>query len=78
MNNIINHYIGAKIIAAREMTRGEYNDYRRWTIPENENPADKGYLVIYSDDYESWSPKQVFETAYRLITNEEKELLDVK
>ncbi|MCX4298874.1 MAG: hypothetical protein OSJ73_17885 [Lachnospiraceae bacterium] len=34
-------------------------------MPENENPADEGYLVKYSDGYESWSPKKQFEEAYR-------------
>ena len=58
-------YIGTKVILAKPMTRGDYNTYRGWTIPENENPADEGYLVKYSDDYESWSPKEQFERAYR-------------
>lgn len=59
-------YIGTKTLHAKPMTRGEYNAYRGWTIPANENPADEGYLVKYSDGYESWSPKAVFEEAYRL------------
>lgn len=58
-------YIGTKIIEAKPMNRGEYNNYRDWTIPENENPADEGYLVKYPDGYESWSPKKQFEEAYR-------------
>lgn len=58
-------YIGTKVILAKPMTRGEYNLYRGWQIPEDENPADDGYLVKYSDDYESWSPKEPFERAYR-------------
>ena len=58
-------YIGTKVIEARPMNRGEYNEYRGWTIPANENPADEGYLVKYPDGYESWSPKEVFEDAYR-------------
>lgn len=58
-------YIGTKVILAKPMTRGEYNLYRGWKIPEDENPADDGYLVKYSDDYESWSPKAQFDCAYR-------------
>lgn len=60
-------YIGTKLIKAKPMTRGEYNAYRGWKIPENENPEDDGYMVVYvdSDDYVSWSPKDVFERAYR-------------
>ena len=58
-------YIGTKMIHARPMTRGAYNEYRGWTIPVDENPADEGYLVRYPDGYESWSPKVVFEEADR-------------
>lgn len=58
------NYIGIKMIKARPMTRGDYNKYRGWEIPENENPADDGYLVVYSDSYQSWSPKDVFEKHY--------------
>lgn len=59
-------YIGTKMIHARPMTRGAYNEYRGWTIPADENPEDDGYLVRYPDGYESWSPKAVFDAAYRL------------
>lgn len=58
-------YAGTKMIEARPINRGDYNKYRGWTMPENENPADEGYLVKYSDGYESWSPKKQFEEAYR-------------
>lgn len=62
-------YIGTKLIKAKPMTRGEYNKYRGWTIPADENPADEGYLVKHSDDYESWSPKKQFDEAYRECDN---------
>lgn len=58
-------YVGTKVIEASLMTRGDYNNYRGWQIPADENPEDKGYLVKYSDGYESWSPAGVFEAAYR-------------
>lgn len=38
-------YIGIKSVEAVPMTRGEYNEYRRWNIPAGENPNDAGYLV---------------------------------
>lgn len=60
----MNYYMGFKLIKAEPMNRGEYNKYRGWTIPEDENPLDEGYLVRYNDDYVSWSPKEVFEKAY--------------
>ena len=37
-------YVGTKQIEARPMTRGDYNNYRGWQIPAEENPADEGYL----------------------------------
>jgi len=34
-----------------------------------------GYKVVYPDGYVSWSPKKVFEEAYREVNEEEIELL---
>lgn len=71
----IQQYIGVKQINAVPMTREEYNELRGWTVPNDENPDDPGYLVEYIDGgqanhpdfagYISWSPKDVFERAYR-------------
>lgn len=68
-------YIGTKTVLAAPMTRGEYNEYRSWQIPENEDPAEQGYLVEYVDGgkpnddrhngYISWSPSDVFERSYQ-------------
>ena len=68
-------YIGVKQINAQAMAREEYNELRGWTVPADENPDDAGYLVEYVDGgqanhpdfagYISWSPKDVFERAYR-------------
>ena len=57
-------YIGTKILKGKEMNLGDYNKYRGWTIPENEDPEKEGYLVEYEDGYESWSPSKAF-SAYR-------------
>lgn len=62
---MMKEYIGVKLLKAMPMTRGEYNNYRGWKIPENENPNDKGYLVVYKGGHESWSPKDVFEESYK-------------
>lgn len=59
-------YIGTKVVEAKPVNRGEYNAYRGWPIPEGEDQSKEGYLVRYQPDgYESWSPKEVFEQAYR-------------
>lgn len=64
-------YIGVKILRARPMKLGAYNTLREWKIPENENPHRDGYYLEYADGYKSWSPKEIFEGAYRLISTEE-------
>lgn len=71
-------FIGTKLIRAQAMSRAEYNDYRGWTLPADENGEDAGYLVEYLDGgqsnhpnhigYISWSPADVFDRAYRPIT----------
>jgi len=68
-------YIGVKAIFAQPMKRQAYNDLREWQLPDNENGDDDGYLVEYIDGgapnhsqflgYISWSPKDVFERAYK-------------
>lgn len=68
-------YIGTKIVHLKPMNRAEYCTYRGWKIPANENPADEGYLVEYTDGgepndprhagYISWSPKAQADAAYR-------------
>lgn len=60
-----------KQVHAKSMTRGEYNIYRGWTIPADENPNEAGYLVVYNKGttkhYESWSPKDVFDDGYTVV-----------
>ena len=69
-------YIGTKQINAKPMSRLEYNQFRGWELPADENGADEGYLVEYVGPgqkpntaeyagYVSWSPKDVFEEAYK-------------
>lgn len=65
-------YIGTKLIEAKEITLGEYNNLKGWTIPENEDPNTEGYIVKYSDDYISWSPKKVFEQSYLEVQDNTK------
>jgi hypothetical protein len=55
-------YVGCKIISARPSTA---EDGREGYVVEYPNPNG----VLYS----SWSPKEVFETCYRPITEAEKD-----
>lgn len=63
----MNKYMGFKLIEAEPMNLGDYNTFKGWTIPADEDPKREGYKVKYSDDYISWSPKEEFDKAYRLI-----------
>lgn len=54
-------YIGTKIVQAE---------------PE-EKDGQPGYKVVYEDDYESWSPQDIFERCYREVTDQEAELIGV-
>lgn len=67
-------YIGTKVVHAVPMNRSTYNVLRGWELPANEDGADEGYLVQYTDGgqqnlegftgYISWSLKGVFEGSY--------------
>lgn len=61
-------YIGIKLIEAEPITLGDYNKFKGWEIPKDECPLSEGYMVKYSDDYISYSPKDVFEKAYLKVS----------
>jgi ribosomal protein L19 len=51
-----------KQVLVKEMTRGNYNEFKGWIIPENENPLDEGFLLKDPDsNYITWVPKDIFE-----------------
>ena len=61
-------YIGIKVVKAIPMTRGYFKSSHRVFIPHGDSIIDDdGYMVQYEDGYESWSPKDVFDKAYRRI-----------
>lgn len=60
-------YIGTKIIKAEPCSKKSEGD--------SPLPPTAGYKVVYEDGYTSWSPKEVFERCYRLVTDSEKKLI---
>jgi len=62
----VEKYIGTKIIEAEPMTSEEYNEAIRPLFYSGNDK--RGYKVKYEDGYISWSPKDVFEKAYRATT----------
>lgn len=67
-------YLGVKLLGAKPMTRGEFAEYKYHKEINEGFPEDEGYLVEYEGGYQSWSPKDVFEKAYRKI----KSISDIK
>lgn len=61
-------YIGTKTIQAEPMTKGQAFDaglLRAGNIPSSERDV-PGYKVAYANGYESWSPADVFDAAYKV------------
>ena len=58
-------YIGTKIIQAEPAYRVDGKVFAKANIVPCGYKIEDGYKVIYPDGYESWSPKDVFEAAYR-------------
>lgn len=68
MNEQMKQYTGTKTVKAMPMTMGEA--YERNLLQEGVRPSEcetdkAGYLVEYEDGYQSWSPADVFEKAYK-------------
>lgn len=62
-------YIGLKMIEAKPMKKGIAESVLERMI-YFKGPLDAdGYLISYEDGYASWSPKNVFEKAYRRMDN---------
>lgn len=68
--------VGIKPLKSVPMVLGEYNQLQGWEMPVGQDPNKAGYLVEYMDGgepnhrgfdgYISWSPKDVFEKAYKV------------
>ena len=60
-------YIGTKIVSAEPMSKVVACNKGLIRNSECNKVNVDGYKVTYEDGYESWSPKDVFEKAYRPI-----------
>ena len=58
-------YIGTKIIQAEPAYRVDGKVLAKSQPVPSGYHVEDGYKVVYPDGYESWSPKDVFEAAYR-------------
>ena len=67
-------YVGTRVVHAVPMSRAEYNAYRGWEVPADENPNDMGYLIEHADGqkgnvkgmagYVNWKPAEIFHATY--------------
>jgi hypothetical protein len=64
MEVVMETYIGTKIIEAEVLDECTFLAIKKGEDVTNRETR-AGYLVRYPDGYESWSPKDVFEEAYR-------------
>ena len=67
-------YLGCKVVKAQQMDLDTFNSKFSKVIPADGHSKD-GYHVRYPDGYNSWSPKAVFESAYREFSSEEMGLI---
>ncbi len=55
-------YSVTKPLDAKPMGWLEYNAFRGWDLPDDEDGSEDGYLVIHSNSgFTAWMPKDVFE-----------------
>ena len=59
-------YIGTKVVQAKPMPLKDAQHVLGREIKPATDEED-GYLVVYNDGYRSWSPKSVFDAAYRKL-----------
>lgn len=66
--NVMRQYTGTKVVDACEMSRKQAEEVigRKMRPDSDEIDDECGYLVVYPDGYKSWSPKKVFEAAYKV------------
>ena len=72
-------YIGTKIVQAEPMDEVTFTLMIR-ELPDvvavdEHGRGREGYKVVYEVGYHSWSPKETFERAYRLVTDAERRLV---
>lgn len=69
-------FLGSSAVFATEMTRQEYNDYRGWQLPENEDGGDIGYITEdragqknteQLEGFVQWLPKVEFERKFKPV-----------
>lgn len=63
-------YLGTKLVTAKPMTREDAEAVLgKFIKPAKQEYSGEGYLVRYENGYQSWSPKEVFDKAYKPADN---------
>jgi len=71
-------FVGTKLIKAEPMSECKFlSEVKGQPLSPGQDDRE-GYLVVYPNpegDYKSWSPKEVFEQAYRPLSDREVEFV---
>ena len=77
---LMQKYAGTMQVWAKEMTRAEYNDYRGWVLPDDEDGSDEGYLIEEISDAPAnfklhkgpicWKTKEQFKASFKEVTKD--------
>jgi|GEM_PF-4637010 len=76
--NKMEKYLGVKLIKAEPCSHDQFAGAKnRGDLSKLSGGIDQdGYKVVYEDGYTSWSPKDVFEKAYKNIADGDKVLIE--
>ena len=66
------------MIEAVLMNLDSFNAKFNRDVPADGRHGKEGYCIKYFGAYTSWSPKSVFESAYREISNDGKALIQIQ
>lgn len=61
-------FIGIRVVDAKPMSRLEYNDYRRWILPTDEDGSDEGFLTDDGYGHIQWIPAETFIRDFQPMT----------
>lgn len=66
------YVISTRLMQSEKMTRGEYNIFRGWNIPQGENRNDVGYKVTDTMGHVSWVPEEQYNRNFLKVDENSK------
>lgn len=59
--------INVRLLEIEQMNRLEYNQFRGWQLPSDENGQDEGFKVVDTTGHVSWLPKKQFDKSCLIV-----------